>query len=62
MIPVRLVFTVKLQHKGMIKTGNGPMVEFVGHTLLLSGVRLDIDDIANAVVYEVSGQFNASML
>ena len=38
------------------------MVVFVGHTLLLRGIRLNIDDVANAIVDEVGGQLDGAML
>jgi hypothetical protein len=34
----------------------------VGHTLLLRGVGLDVDDISNSVVSEVGGHVGGSML
>ena len=37
------------------------MVVFVGHTLLLSGVGLDVDDVADTIVEEVCRQFNGAM-
>jgi hypothetical protein len=33
----------------------------VGHTLLLRGVGLDVDDISNSVVSEVGGHVRGSM-
>ena len=41
---------------------NTPVVEFVGHALLLCGVGLDVDDVANAVVDEVRRHLNGAML
>lgn len=38
------------------------MIELVGHTLLLSSVGLDIDDITDQEVGQVSGQFDGAML
>ena len=38
------------------------MVVFVGHTLLLSSVGLDVDDVADAEVDEVCRQFNGAVL
>lgn len=37
------------------------MVVFVGHTLLLSSVGLDINNISNTVVGEVCGQLDGAM-
>ena len=38
------------------------MVVFVGHTLLLGGVSLDIYDVSNMVVDEEGGQFNGAVV
>jgi len=38
------------------------MVVFVGHALLLGGVGLDVDDIADAVVDEVCREFHGAVL
>ena len=38
------------------------MVVLVRHTLLLGSVRLDIDDISNAVGDQVGGQLNRTVL
>ena len=38
------------------------MVIFMGHTLLLSCVRLDVDDISYAVVYKERGHFDGAMV
>lgn len=62
-MPVRLRF----QHsdtkssKG-IHEADGPVVVFVGHTLLLGGIGLDVDDIADTVVDEVCRQFDGAVL
>ena len=39
-----------------------PVVVFVGHTLLLCGISLDIDDVSYAVVDEVGRQFDGAMI
>ena len=52
---------VRLKHPTKNET-SGPMVVFMGHTLLLSGVGLDVDDVADAVVDEVCRQFNGAVL
>jgi hypothetical protein len=41
---------------------NGPMVVFVGHTLLLCGISLDVDDVSYTVVNEVSRHFDGAMI
>jgi len=38
-----------------------PMVVFVGHTLLLGSIGLDVNNVTNLVVYEVSGELDGSM-
>jgi hypothetical protein len=38
------------------------VVVLVGHTLLLCGVGLDIDDIPDAVVDEESREFNGAVI
>jgi len=38
------------------------MVELVGHALLLSGVGLDVNNVANAVLDEECGELNVTVL
>jgi hypothetical protein len=38
------------------------MVVFMGHALLLCGIRLDVDDVPDVVVDQESRQFYGAML
>jgi hypothetical protein len=38
------------------------VVVLVGHALLLSGVSLDVDDIAYTIVDEICGELDGAML
>lgn len=38
------------------------MIVFVGHTLLLGGIGLDVDNIADTVVHEESGELGGAAL
>ena len=41
---------------------DSPMVVFMGHTLLLGSVGLDINDISDAVGNEVGGHLHGAMV
>ena len=38
------------------------MVVFVGHTLLLCGIGLDVNDVSNTVVDEEGGQLDGAVV
>ena len=45
----------------VVYNASAPMVEFMGHTLLLGGIGLDVDNIANAVVHKERRQLDRAM-
>jgi len=45
----------------VVDNSGAAMVIFVGHTLLLSGVRLDINYIANTIVNKISRELYRAM-
>jgi len=47
--------------RDVVDNASATVVVFMGHTLLLGRVRLDVDDISNTIVQEVGGQFHLTM-
>jgi hypothetical protein len=59
--PVQITIQIKSQKIQELRRDR-PMVEFVGHALLLGGVSFDVDDVTNVVVDEVRRHFNGAMV
>ena len=55
-------FVVNVQNFSETTERHTPMVEFVGHALLLCRVGFDVDDVAHTVVDEESRELDRSML
>ena len=46
----------------VIDNSSASVVELVGHALLLCSIRLDVDNVSNAVVGEVGRHLDGAML
>jgi len=48
--------------RDVVYDSSSSVIVLVGHTLLLGGIRLDVDDISNVVVDEEGGQLGRSVV